>query len=129
MTSRQSPRDVSNEPMRVLLAERDVVVAEKLRVALNPWTRLRGLLGTAQLDWDEGLLIRPCASVHTFFMRYPIDLVFLAEGGEVVGLRQALPPWRITPYFPALCTLELAAGRVEAVGLEMGERVVFEARQ
>jgi uncharacterized protein len=127
MATRLSPQDLVDESVRVLISGREILLAEKLRLATNPWTRLRGLLGTAQLEWDEGLLIRPCASVHTFFMRYPIDLVFLAKDGEVVGLRESVVPWRITPYFPALCTLELAAGRIKATALELGERVVFEA--
>src|SRR5262249_61083294 len=71
------------------------VICEGCLVADSAWTRMRGLLGRRGLESGEGLLITPTGSVHTFFMRFPIDVVFLARDGEVLKVARALPPWRM----------------------------------
>jgi uncharacterized protein DUF192 probably involved in sugar metabolism len=60
-----------------VMNERDVVVCERCAIADTPVSRLRGLLGRHELDADEGLLLRPESSIHTWFMRFPIDALFL----------------------------------------------------
>lgn len=87
--------------------------------------RMRGLLGRRPLAAGEGLLLAPCASIHTFFMRYSIDLVYLDRNGCVVKLVPALPPWRLSMARRAHATLELPAGGALAAGLHPGRRVVF----
>ena len=84
---------------------------------------MRGLLGRAGLDADEGMLIRPAGSVHTAFMRFPIDVVFLDRELTVLSIRSAVPPWRAAAQRGARATLELPAGAAERVGLEVGERL------
>src|SRR5437763_308231 len=76
------------------------VVCERCLVAETPLARMRGLLGRRGLDSEEGLLLRPAPSVHTFFMRFAIDVVFLARDGEVVKVVPSLRPWR-TPHIRA----------------------------
>ena len=85
--------------------------------------RLRGLLGKPQPAAGHALLITPCASVHTAFMRYPIDIVFLNGQGCVVKRVEALRPWRIAACWRARHTLELAAGEARRLGLEPGVAV------
>src|ERR671938_317897 len=58
---------------------------------------MRGLLGRGELERGEGLLLEPAGSIHTFFMRFPIDAVFLDRGLRVVGLAPELAPWRLEP--------------------------------
>ena len=70
------------------------VVCERCVVADRPHTRLRGLLGRAQLEAGEGLLLKPTPSVHTCFMRFTIDAVFLDAQLRVVSVAPALRPWR-----------------------------------
>lgn len=85
------------------------------------WQRLRGLLGRGPLQPGQGLLIVPCASVHTFGMRQSLDLVFLDRGGRVLGCRQRLRPWRAAGCAGAHATLELRAGTLPSLALEVGQ--------
>src|ERR671929_776651 len=95
--------------MRLLNGAGDVVV-DRCAVADGPWSRMRGLLGRSELPAGEGLLLKPCGSVHMFFMRFPIDAVFLDRELSVVGVVPGLRPWRMAGRRGAKMTLELAAG-------------------
>ena len=103
-------------------ADGDVVV-ERLLVADSPLARMRGLLGRSGLPSGEGLLLRPAGSVHTAFMRFPIDVVFLDREGAVVGIAPELRPWRAAGRRGARAVLELPAGECERRGLQTGDRV------
>lgn len=100
------------------------VVCERLLVAARPLRRMRGLLGRTSLPPGEGLLLRPAGSVHTFFMRFPIDVVFLDRDGVVVGVEPELAPWRTAGRRGARAVVELAAGEAAARGVRVGERLV-----
>jgi uncharacterized protein len=82
---------------------------------------MRGLLGRRDLASDEGLLLRPAPSVHTLFMRFPIDVVFLDRGGDVVGIRPEVRPWRAAACRRARSALELRAGEAARRGLRVGD--------
>lgn len=92
-------------------------------LADRPHTRLRGLMGRRELPQDEGLLIRPAPSIHTFFMRFAIDAVFLDRELRVVGVERRMGPGRIAGRKGARAVLELAAGRASALGVRDGERL------
>jgi len=92
-------------------------------VADRPQTRLRGLLGRTELGAGEGRLIRPTAAIHTFFMRFAIDVVFIDRAGVVQKVAPALPPWRFAGSRGAWCALELAAGEAEARDIRPGDRL------
>ena len=62
----------------------------------NAWERMRGLLGRAPLDADEGLILDPCGSIHTLFMSYPIDVVYLRRDLSVTRVIEGLPAWRLS---------------------------------
>lgn len=89
----------------------------------NPWTRFRGLLGRPALGdgAKEGLLLVPCNSVHTFWMRYALDIVFLDANARVLGWHCGLKPWRAKALWRARQTLELAAGGLERLRPVPGE--------
>ena len=97
------------------------VVCEQLLVAARPLARMRGLLGRADLPAGEGLLLRPAGSVHTFFMRFPIDVVFLDKEDRVVGIEPAVPPWRTASRRGAKAVVELASGECERRGIAVGD--------
>ncbi len=99
------------------------VVCERCVVADRPLTRLRGLLGRSELPAGEGLLLRPSPSVHTWFMRFPIDVVFLDDELGVLRVRRNMRPWRMAGQRGARAVLELAAGEAERRGLDAGDRV------
>jgi uncharacterized membrane protein (UPF0127 family) len=84
---------------------------------------MRGLLGRRGLEVGEGILLRPASSVHTFFMRFAIDVVFIAREGEVLKVAERVPPWRTTSAKGAKAVLELGAGEAGRRGIRVGERL------
>jgi uncharacterized protein len=99
------------------------VVCERCLVADSPWPRMRGLLGRRGLESGEGLLLKPAGSVHTFFMRFPIDVVFLSREGDVLKVARALPAWRLAGARRAKAALELGADEAERRGISVGTRL------
>lgn len=97
-----------------------VIVCERCRVASSFWSRLRGLTLRTVLPPGEGLLFPGTSSVHTHFMRFPIDVVFRAEDGRVVSIVRALRPWRLARRRGAADVLELPAGECDRLGLQVG---------
>ena len=85
--------------------------------------RMRGLLGRPRPGPGEGLLIDPCRSIHTFGMRYAIDVVYLDASWQVRKLVPALPPGRLSSGAGATRTLELGGGEIARLGLVPGERL------
>ena len=102
------------------------VVCERCEIPDSAFGRARGLLGRDGLEPGGGMLIDRAGSVHMFFMRFPIDVVFLARDRRVVGVRHRLAPWRIAGARGAVASLELPAGRAAEVGVEQGDLVVLE---
>jgi uncharacterized membrane protein (UPF0127 family) len=99
-------------------------VAMRVRRATGFFERLRGLLGRASLSADEGLWIEPCDGVHTFFMRYAIDVAVLDAHGRVLRCIGSLPPWRMTKlHAGARVCLELAAGTLARHRVRPGDRL------
>ena len=103
------------------------VVCERVALADSPVTRMRGLLGRDGLEQGEGLLLRPAASIHTFFMRFPIDAVFLDKSLVVVGIEDAIDPWRTAKQRGAKSVLELPAGESTRRGLSVGDQLTLAA--
>jgi uncharacterized membrane protein (UPF0127 family) len=89
--------------------------------------RLRGLLGRGELDTGDGLLLQPSGSIHTWFMRHPIDAVFLDRDFRVLRTVPAIPPWRVAAVRHARAVLELRAGEAERRGITVGECLVIAA--
>ena len=109
--------------MLVGVAERELCLAE---VAENPWTRAVGLLGRKELGEGRGLWIRPCKSVHTLFMRFPIDVAYLSLDGTVVKTSARLCPFRLSMGGRrAHSVLELPTSSLERAGLKVGDRLSF----
>jgi len=102
------------------------LVCAHCRVADRPLARMKGLLGRDGLGEDEGLLIRPGNSVHTAFMRFPIDVVFLDRDVAVLRVVPGLHPWRAASCRRARSVLELPAGACTRTGLRAGDRLRLE---
>ncbi|HKJ61298.1 MAG TPA: DUF192 domain-containing protein [Hyphomicrobiales bacterium] len=85
--------------------------------------RIRGLLGKPALQDNQGFWIAPCNSVHTFGMRYPLDIVYLDRRQQIKKIRHDLKPFRISWHFLARSVIELRAGAVEALGLRAGDEL------
>jgi uncharacterized membrane protein (UPF0127 family) len=103
------------------------VLAPNLAVADTFFTRLKGLLGKKVLPHGDGLWIKHCNSVHTFGMRFPIDVVFLDKGKRVVGLAKTLRPNRISRlYSRASSVIELPAGTIDVAVTVIGDHIEIE---
>lgn len=96
-------------------------VCERCVLADRPLLRMRGLLGRRDLHADEGILLRPAGSIHTHFMRFPIDVVFLDREGRVLDVRPTVRPWRTARRRGAKAVLELRAGETKRRGVEVGD--------
>lgn len=109
---------------RVINLTKNTVVTQNTLIADNLFSRMRGLLGRKSLNPQEGLILRPCNSIHTFFMRFPIDAVFLDRYDLVIKVYHSLPAWRLSGIFfrSALC-LELSAGVLTQSRTEEGDRL------
>jgi uncharacterized membrane protein (UPF0127 family) len=99
------------------------VVCERCLVADTPLSRMRGLLGRSGLAPDEGILIRPAGSIHTFFMRFPIDVVFCTRDLRVLSVAADVPPWRARMQRRARVVVELGAGEAARCGVEPGAQL------
>jgi uncharacterized protein len=104
-----------------------VTVCERTCVADTPFTRMKGLLGRDGLEQGEGLLLRPASSIHTWFMRFPIDVVFLDRELVVVGIADGVEPWRAAGRRGAKAALELPAGEAARRGLSVGDQLTLAA--
>ncbi|MEK6191299.1 MAG: DUF192 domain-containing protein [Chloroflexota bacterium] len=113
---------------RVTNNSRGSVAVERCRVARSLRDRTVGLLGTAELPAAEGLWIERSPSIHMFFMRYPIDAVFVDRSGRVVRIVERLRPWRIVAWVRgARDCLEMPAGAAQAAGIQVGDELRLEA--
>jgi uncharacterized membrane protein (UPF0127 family) len=103
-------------------------VVATVDVADGPWARMVGLLGRRQLDADSGMLFEPCSSIHTCFMRFAIDVLFLDREGEVVMVVDEVQPFRFASATRrARITIELRAGARRRFKVEVGTRLRIEA--
>src|SRR5437588_12958429 len=92
-------------------------------LANRPLRRMRGLMGRPSLPAGEGMLIHPAPAIHTAFMRFSIDAVFLDRDLRVLDIVEDLPPWRIASQRRARTVLELAAGERARCGVHVGGRL------
>jgi uncharacterized membrane protein (UPF0127 family) len=107
-------------PKVALANDEGTVVCEHCLLAETMFARLRGLLGRSGLSSGEGMLLRPAASIHTAFMRFPIDAVFLDRENRVVKVAAELAPWRAAACRGSRTVLELPAGEAARQGLRPG---------
>ena len=105
---------------------RQTVLAQAADVADTSASRRTGLLKHERLEPGEGLWIVPCESVHTFFMKFPIDLVYLDKRKKVKKVRHAVPAWRMSACLTAHSILELPAGTVAETGTVAGDELAFD---
>jgi uncharacterized protein len=112
--------------VRVRNETRKTVLAEAAEVADTSSKRRTGLLKHTGLNSGEGLWIVPCESVHTFFMKFPIDLVYLDKRRKVRKVRHAVPAWRLSICLTAHSVLELPAGTVERTATAVGDELAVE---
>lgn len=110
-------------PLQARNLTRGTVLATELEPAHTGATRRKGLLGREGLRPGEGLWIAPCESVHTFFMRFPIDLVYLDRQSRIRKVRDSVGPWRMSACLSAHSVIELPAGTIRETHTEQGDTI------
>jgi uncharacterized membrane protein (UPF0127 family) len=120
-----SRRATPNSRMKISNLTRQVALAHCVEVADHGTTRRKGLLGRSSLPDGEGLWIVPCESVHTFGMKFPIDLVYLDRNKKVKKVRHSVPPWRLSACLTAHSVVELASGTIQMTQTRPGDKLEF----
>lgn len=105
-----------------------VTLATTLETAFDSKSRNRGLLGRDRLDAGAALVLAPCSSVHTFLMRFPIDVVFVRKDGTVAKVCATVKPMRVAIALGAFAVIELPAGRATAADTRLGDRLTLNRR-
>ena len=108
---------------------RQAFLASDIAVANTHWTRLKGLIGTCASGFPpgRGVWIVPCRGIHTFAMRFPIDVIYLDEEHRVIHIEENVRPWRVTPVrIDANTVIEVPSHTVWATGTEIGDQIEIE---
>jgi uncharacterized membrane protein (UPF0127 family) len=112
--------------MQAFNQTRQTVIANHVEKAHSMFSRMRGLLGKKSMPADFGMWISPCSSIHTFFMKFSIDVVFLSSDHHVVKVLHSFAPFRLSSWVhSSQSVLELADGVLQQSGTQVGDQVVF----
>jgi uncharacterized membrane protein (UPF0127 family) len=111
--------------LRVANLTRNTVLATRMQVADSSPKRNKGLLGRSHLAPGEGLWILPCEAVHTFGMKFPLDLVYLDGKNRIRKLCRGVPPWRLSACLSAHSVLELPPGAIRDTETRLGDILEF----
>lgn len=115
------------QTVRISNTTKSTLLGERIGVADDSWSRMKGLLGRSGLDSGSGLLIMPSQAVHTIAMRFPIDVLFMDRDYRVIHVQPALAPFRITRvHWKARCVLELPAGVITQTSTSVGDELRIE---
>ena len=114
-------------PLIVENQERGQVIVSRGKVADNFWTRFKGLIGSPPLEEGEGLLIVPSSSIHTHFMSFTIDVLYIDKTQQVLAMDENMKPWRMGRiHRGGRFVLELPAGTIAATQTQVGDQLVIE---
>ena len=113
--------------MRIVNQTKNTLIAERAQLADTVMSRLVGLLNRSSLSPQEGLVITECRSIHMFFMRFAIDVIFVNRGNTVLGLVRNIKPFQLSPYFiRAHKAIELPVGVIDSSKTEKGDVLSLE---
>ncbi len=110
------------EPFRLVNITRAATIAECTRLADNPWSNFVGLIGKSGLPVGEAFLITPSSSIHTHFMRFPIDVLYVNKDDVIVGIDRNIKPWRFGHFYKRVkYVVEMAAGGAQ--NCQVGDKI------
>lgn len=110
--------------MKLLNQRNHKELASEVKKAESFWERSIGLLGRTEMKEAEGLWIQRCNNIHTHFMRFPIDAVFLDRNLKVVSIHENIVPWRfVFSKWKAASVIELTAGKIRATDIHVGDQL------
>lgn len=110
--------------MKLINKTNGQILAEKLEIANTPFKRMKGLLGREELSQGEGLHITPCNNIHSFFMKFEFDAIFIDRKHIIRHLIESMPPGKISKLcFSAYSVIELPAGTIQMSNSKIGDKV------
>ena len=110
--------------MRIINRTRNIILADKAKNAHTFFARLIGLLNRSSLDPGEALILTPSNSIHSFFMKFSFDALFLNKNNEVVALIPVFKPFRLSPlFFKAVTTIELPCGSIKSSKTGINDKI------
>ena len=106
---------------KIINPDTKAIIAEHAELADNVFSRMKGLLFRDSLDTSAALIIKPASSLHTFFMRFSIDIIFLDKQGKILKLSRNVPPSKfVLSVFGAKCAVEFPTGTIDKFSLSIG---------
>ncbi len=111
--------------VRVRNVSKGALLGDAIEIADSRATRKKGLLSKTGLEPGTGLWIVPCEAIHTFFMKFAIDVVYIDRKKRVRKTVAGLVPWRMSGCLPAHSVIELPVGVIEATGTSRGDQLEF----
>jgi len=108
--------------MKIVNRSKQSILADNISCADTSFKRLKGLLGRKSLNKGEALIITPSNSIHTFFMRFPIDVLFVDNNNRVIKVISSLKPYRLSPIcWQGKFVIELPVGTIQASSTQEGD--------
>ena len=112
--------------MKIQIEGTSTIIAHQVSIANDPLSRMKGLLGKESLEPGSALVITACNSIHMFFMKFPLDVVFINQSGTIVGMVERIPPFGLSPIFwKAVSAVELPAGSIALYGIQEKQRLII----
>lgn len=110
--------------MKIYNSTQNVLIADDVKLAQNFFTRSVGLISRKEIKNNEGLVIKPCCSIHTFFMKFNIDVLFVDKNNKIIAMHENVHPFRILPmYFASNYVVELSAGSIFNKNIKKGDEI------
>ncbi|MCK9603372.1 MAG: DUF192 domain-containing protein [Candidatus Omnitrophica bacterium] len=113
--------------MRIINKTNGLVLAEDIVIAKTPFKRMLGLLMRREFHRGQALILKPCNSIHTFFMGFPIDVLFIDKNNRIVKTLPNLKSFRLSGiYFNAILAIELPTGTILSTSTQEGDTLLFD---
>ncbi len=108
--------------MKIINVSKNTILADEAKMADTFFTRLVGLLNRNSLEKSEALILAPSNCIHSFFMRFTIDVIFLDKAGKIIDALPSFKPFRLSPiYFNSRTTIELPESKIQATQTQPGD--------
>ena len=118
-------KKIESKCMKVYNSTQNNLIADDVKIAKNFITRSLGLIPKKIITEKEGLIIKPCCSIHTFFMKFPIDILFVDRKNRIIALYENVGKNHILPiHWNSLYVIELCAGQISAKNIKKGDIII-----
>lgn len=112
--------------MKIYNSTQNSIISENTKMADNFFSRSIGLLSRKTLPESESLVIKPCCSIHTFFMRFDIDVLFIGANGKIIELYENVKPWNVLPiHLNSKYVVELPTGCISDKNIQKGDEIIL----